>query len=712
MARRRLVAMLLLALLSGCGLAPSAARGTLPVAARERGSSAASASPAARPSPLGTPTTAPPSPMPSATAVTPGASATVTAGSSTSAAPSSTPGGAWLTLLPASGPPGTAVTVSGYVPTPPPPAAGPGLRYNVPFVTVCWAGCADGIDGQATAQWSTQQPNHFTLRFVVPPLPWMGHAGPHPLTPGAYAVSVECLTPPSAGQYVNCPPPLTATFRLTGPPPTRCVSGPCGQLRLAPTQGPPGTLVQVTGWAPLFQLPSMPATALSDTLSSSLLDLEPAGGASRPVTSAEMLAQAPDGRITGTLRVPADDAQGVLPPGRYAVVLRHGQATMSQPFTVTAAPSWAALGPHRLLWSTFAGFAAAPLAVDPTNPARLAACVGGGVRVSADGGATWTTFPTGAVDKAAAALASQLAATALGHRLAPVNTARCLAVALDPSHPTTLYAAFVTAPGSGLLPPPMAFGFVTTDQGRSWRAVPAPPGYAASQFGGWRVQAGGIAALFHGPERPWNQAPALAAELTTDGGQTWAPGRLACPLRGPCVAWGPATLCFGMGAPCPQWVETSTDRGATWAALAWPGSVDLRPAGVNELAALSNGDALVLTASGDFPLRRSADGGRTWTYVALPPLPGADLSVDLYPGLQLLPDGALLAWSTRRATWELLPPGASAWCTTAAPLPSGPAAMQAIGGQLWWIAGSAAREQQPASASLASVRCGPTGGGA
>lgn len=173
-------------------------------------------------------------------------------------APTATPTGSWISLSPASGPPGTIVEVHGYVPHAPTPHIVNG-QAEPSHGNGCWDGCPNGLREDALPLiWSTTQPGHFTMPFVVPSAPWVTADGAHSLTPGDYTIGVTCLIPPTVAKkgpgFVPCdqrPTAATTTFHLTGPGSPRCQTAPCAQLTLSPDHGPPGTEVQVSGWAPL-----------------------------------------------------------------------------------------------------------------------------------------------------------------------------------------------------------------------------------------------------------------------------------------------------------------------------------------------------------------------------------------------------------------------------------------------------------------------------
>jgi hypothetical protein len=133
--------------------------------------------------------------------------------------------------------------------------------------------------------------------------------------------------------------------------------------------------------------------------------------------------------------------------------------------------------------------------------------------------------------------------------------------------------------------------------------------------------------------------------------------------------------------------------------------------GPNQLAAFSgNGNPAAVAISGgsDFPLQSSVDGGQSWQAVSLPPLPESAGGGMPFPGLQILPDGSLLALP-EGGSWQLLPAGAADWCPlNASALPQSPAPFQAIGDRLWWlpqVEAAPGTVAAPVSLPLSSLKC-------
>lgn len=326
------------------------------------------------------------------------------------------------------------------------------------------------------------------------------------------------------------------------------------------------------------------------------------------------------------------------------------------------------------------------VSVDAGDPNRLAYCAPDEIRISADAGATWTSIPiAGAAD----------AASALGYPVFPPDGSQppqCFSVTLDASHPASIFAVFATAKEEFGAPPLFYMGFYTTDSGGTWQSAPFPEGASLETFGGFFSDGAGAVQALHTPvNAPPEASNVLPVLQTTDGGASWSPGSLTCPAMGPCLRWGPAAMTIpGMGSPLPQYALSSPDGGQTWVNLEPP--AELRVSPPNQLVAFSNETAMRISGSISFaadggnPVSLTLDGGQTWEDYPLPLLPGADPNIPVYPGLQVLPDGAFLSQGAEDARWYLLRPGVLEWCQLENPdLPSFPVALPAAGGSLRWV---------------------------
>ncbi len=249
-------------------------------------------------------------------------------------------------------------------------------------------------------------------------------------------------------------------------------------------------------------------------------------------------------------------------------------------------------------------------------------------------------------------------------------------------------------------PPEFFKGLITTDLGATWQLVPAPGPANDFAFGGFASWAGGrVEALFGSA----GDRPAGQVEATQDGGTAWQPQTLTCPPAGPCLRWGPSPSSIsGMGAPRPQSLLLSASGGQSWSASAI--TLDLHASVAGEVAGYDGGRAVVLAGQEPFPARWTNDGGTTWTTLTLPPLPGSPDAALAYPGLQIMPDGSLIALADDGG-WKTLPPGADAWCSLASDrLPKATVRLALAGDRVWWLDPDTGG---PSHAALAAFACPP-----
>lgn len=584
------------------------------------------------------------------------------------------------------------------------------------------------------------------MPFVVPSAPWFTADGAHSLTPGDYTIGVTCLIPPTVAKkgpgFVPCdqrPSAATATFHLTGPGSPRCQTAPCAQLTLSPDHGPPGTEVQVSGWAPLNDIIG------NEPFVYNLVIEHSGSNASAPFQLASVQ-QDLDGSIHGTARLPLSlgsgsnltagkqtfaletlipaKANGAVPtPSADISMTPLGKGGISSlrvllaptTFTVSAPPTWASLGSiHPIeIQPGASSNPSAAIAGDPTNPRRLAYCAPNSIQVSTDSGQHWSAIPTAGIAQAAKGSPYELFQTAN-------NPPSCTTVAVDPGHPDGFYATFnLIRTKYHSAPPTYAIGFFTNDAGKTWRLVPPPKGLDLSTFGGFQVTDRAVLAFFSQPSQTPKPASSLV-QATSDGGKTWNIGQILCPATGPCVTWGAADMIVtGMGATLPQPIERSTDNGKTWTPPSWPSTVFTRY-GSSQLVALGPTTVMLVgtgLANPPYPLLLSTDSGATWRVVNLPTLPNAGSDPLQFPGLTMLPNGNLIAWKSggqsNSGHWDLLQPGATSWCSaTGATLPTGSAAaapFQIIGDHLWWLEGAnPPGTGQPTikSAAVSALHCG------
>lgn len=607
-----------------------------------------------------------------------------------------------LTLTPTSGGPGTVVQIHGFVPGGPTQAAAQGNETDL-HANVCWGGCLDGLllQGQ-TVSWSDTQPGHFTIQFTVPSTPWLGAGGPQPLTSGDIPVGVQCLPPVEKGCALH-ESSLQASFHLNGVPNGRCQgTADCSQMSLSPTQGAPGEEIQVQGWAPLV-------TVIGEIPFGYTLMLAPPDNQQNAVSIGDVQ-QALDGSFTASFLVPQQiPGSGPLRAGTYRVSLyaMHGSDSQqvevaSTDFTVKGGLAWDTLHLNKPIWIQPSASPLDPeVAFDVTDKQRMAYCAPGSIRLTSDGGQTWTAISTAD----AAQVASQGNYPLFGQGEQPA----CVAVTLDSNHASSFYAVFQTAKKDMGAPPIYFMGYFTTDGGQTWKSVPVPSPALQENFGGFWTDGKVVEALYASQDQQPDQAPSPQVEQTTDGGATWAPAALLCPTEGPCLRWGPAGgMIGGMGSPLPQWVMRSPDGGKTW--LSTGHSVELRATGPDELVAFSPQEAALISGAADYPLLFTQDAGQTWQALSLPTPPGPQTGY-LYEGLQMLADGTLLIRSTDSSTWMMLLPGANAWCRLGAVgLPEISLLLEPAGGRLWWVPVIDANQpsaSQIQSVPVSSLKCAP-----
>jgi hypothetical protein len=634
----------------------------------------------------------------------------------TTATATSTPAGMWINLNPPTGARGTTVHVEGYLPGGLPEDQLKQQNY-LTHADICWDGCTDGLAEEGLeVNWSQNEPGRFSLMFVVPSIPWLANDGVHKLEPSDYPISLRYLDPnevnctdPSTGGKVCTPPiEISASFYLTegytGP---ECQdSSSCGWLKTNPTQGAPGDIIQVQGWAPLLSIIGQPFgySLVLETIPNavSFMDIYSFGG---------QVQQSMDGSFSGSFQVPQSiSGNSLLNPGSYSLALEAGGLEQANPgekistpiliapaqFEITAAPAWTAQQRSSPLWIQLSStIMDQMLVVDPNNSDQMAYCITGSIMASQDGGHSWASIPTDGIKDVALP----------GDMVIDTSQSMCTSVALDATHPDSYYAVFSTVSKQWGAPPMYYLGFYTTVQGKTWQLAPVTQLLTQStmetgSFGGFFTVGNAVETLYYNTtsDDPANQ-PTLEVKQTTDGGLTWTAASLACPYSGPCLRWGAApSEITGMGADLPQGVKASFDQGQNWVFTGQ--SAELRMIGPGELIALSETEALLISAGASYPLLYTADAGKTWQALALPPLPGVNSGWGIgYSGLQMLPDGSLVALNQDRGVWWLLSPSAQDWCSTGIAAPgNSPTLLVSSGGRIWWFdSASAKAESTPAS---------------
>jgi hypothetical protein len=547
-----------------------------------------------------------------------------------------------LSVSPPAGPPGTIATITGTANRGPVRSQPSGGLKLDDHTQACWVAC-DVLSYSPVVHWSSGSPGQFEISFLVPSVPWMTAVGIQRPVPGHYPIVLPCI-PDLYDQGKGCKSEqLTGSFQMTGPVPSLCGAGqPCSAIEVSPTQGPPGSVVAVRGWAPLVGL---------------------------------------GGQALVYLRVQtANTAWDSFP------------TLASTSFRVTAQPDWASLGTLHALSILRSGLDA--FGVDPANPQRFAYCSGSAIQITADGGQTWSPIPIQGVVAASAATKYPLGT---GYQANPVS---CDTVGLDPTHPSSFFALFSSVDHNG--PPPMYYvGYFTTDAGRSWRPVPVPAGSDMGAFGGFRVDLAGVRALY----TLWSDAlpadqPMVAVELTADGGITWGKENLVCPPAGPCIALGSKSWARCMAVEGWEAVLVSTDNGKSWSTTNHIGSCWR----VVDVVGLASGRLVTLDGRSQFPLTVSDDGDRTSRTIALPLLPNQTNTYPEYGNLELLPDGRLLSVSDH--WYLLAPGASAWCTVAGSPIRNQTSesnrAPQLIRDHFWWLDGWPATLH---SSALGALHC-------
>jgi hypothetical protein len=563
-----------------------------------------------------------------------------------------------LSVSPASGPPGTVVTLSGYIPN---VGAHPATFSGV----INFGGFPDGLAiNPDRISWSTTNPGHFVTRFTVPPVPWLSPKGEVPLTPGTYQVGIQCFGVVVPGCATR-PDEASIPFHLTG----SGTVAPTPTLSITPAEARPGDTITVSGWAPLteefgphpfgYQLVWEQHGMVSQW-----------GGLGN-------VNQTANGDVSATIRLPATLAPfGPLGPGSGHLALEYTFTALYKmtghhkgkpdnlvvaptPFTVLAPLAWRnAVRPGSVTALTsnqnqgfFAGLA--------SGGGLVFSASGGGLWKSADGGRHWMAVPLKTLAPVIAAEGFKVFGGVAG-------------VVVAPGHPKSLFISVSSENPRYGVPPIQLLGAYTTDGGAAWHAVPVPPGQAAADFGGYQVVGKAVWAWFT------NDKGVMAAEATWNGGQSWAPVVPHCPAQGPCLYMGPVPSdSYGaMGV-----AETSaivTAHNHRWVTVA---TTPVNMGGPSTLVTLGGNTAL-LVGNPQYPVQLTTDNGASWTYVAVPPLPA---NGGIPTSLRILPNGTLLALDSANSRWYELAPGADAWASVPSDLTlRGFPNMAVVGRMVYW----------------------------
>ena len=342
--------------------------------------------------------------------------------------------------------------------------------------------------------------------------------------------------------------------------------------------------------------------------------------------------------------------------------------------TKTHSVPWASLGIVRPVLTQPAE-GGSPIAAQPTS-ATVGWCTQKGVEVSSS-----TRRSTLVSDNLVGPLLKRAHLTLDSPSGKASSTATCEDVALDPSHPETVYAAFQASHG-GSIPPAYGVALVTTNLGRSWQFVPPPKGYTLTDFAGFVERRNGVELLYSSnyffPLKPGQSAAFVAARSAT-GGRSWTDVSLECPNGSPCVIFGPEAPQGACGMS--QWQQSVLVgaiyylRGATrWRAAG--GAASVSQCGNQQLVATAARNEFLVDRTRSNALLHTDDGIH-WTAVSLPKIDGAPVGGRFAPLGQMMTlaaNGALIAVagspSSTAERLVMLRPRSTAWCATNAVLPT------------------------------------------
>jgi hypothetical protein len=349
-------------------------------------------------------------------------------------------------------------------------------------------------------------------------------------------------------------------------------------------------------------------------------------------------------------------------------------ATPSIAATRSRSVPWASLGTVRPLLIQPSGWGS-PIAAQPGS-ATIGWCGPKGVAISSGRGQS-TLVPDVSVGKMLKSFHLALSSSPGSSRA----VATCEDIALDPSHPKTVYAGFQASKG-GDIPPSFEVALVTTNMGRTWRYVPPPKGYTLTDFAGFVERPSDVEMLYATnyffPLKPGRSAAFVAVRPST-GGRSWTDIGLSCPAGAPCVIFGPEAPQGACGMS--EW-QQSVLVGALYE---YRGTTRWRAAGAVRSVSQCSSQQLVATASGDeFLVDRSRPNallfthdGSHWTVVSLPKIDGAPVGGRLAPLGQMMTlaaNGTLIATAgspfVTAEHLEILKAGSNAWCATRAVLPA------------------------------------------
>lgn len=575
-----------------------------------------------------------------------------------------------IALRPDAGPPGTRVTIEGYIPSMNNVAVAPASTYQVQG-NIGFGGFKLGLNiAGTTIHWAKNRSGHFTTTFRVPTTAWLTANGTHPLKAGVYKVAIDCIGNVAQRGCAMGPDEAAASFKLT-----RGASNPAPHpwLRFSPSTARPGQTIHVRGWAPLTNIIGTAPYGYSLTWSED--------GQSLGYGALGQVAQSLSGNVSGSFQIPADSGfdaptqAGIAHVGLEYIFFGRA-ASAGAPSAKGMVSAVLAVSPFHvrapLTWNDLKVNSPIHL-VDNSNPAAVDGMTvavpnmaDGGLWVSHSGGAAFSTMSISSLVPIADAEGYPVL---WGGAQAP----QVHAVLLDHAAPSSLFITVAAVKQPYGAPPIFYTPYFSTDRGTTWHAVPVPRGLSQGTFDGFQASGTRIYA-------DWGSGRRTASEYTADGGLTWQNGLIGCPSAGPCLRFGPYAHEYpgmGVGIMQPIMRQNPAHRWMTSTTVTAPVS-----ASPSQLAALSSKRALLIDSSAQYPVELTTNGGRTWQYVALPQYRRqAPLQ------LMMLANGDLLGQFEVGAgsQWALLPPRSAVWrLIPTTVLPGNITGLTQTGTELWW----------------------------
>jgi hypothetical protein len=253
---------------------------------------------------------------------------------------------------------------------------------------------------------------------------------------------------------------------------------------------------------------------------------------------------------------------------------------------------------------------------------------------------------------------------------------------------------------------------------------------SVDDFGGFIKSGFDVEALFFDVNDNNSQFPPgtshglVSAEVTSNGGASWAATTLGCAIIGPCTTFGPYQAGHCAMNPSPQSLLQGpagaiATSGVTWTTTFWSATVD--SCWSPQLVVTSLHDLMLLDPLSQYPLMQSTNSGQTWTSIALPQITATNFgpgSIQLGNSLLIATDGSLFsvvsAASGQRQGLFRLNPGATEWCQVPKVIGGNPStnivgSMRTSGADLMWTQTTYPNRENPTLSlhvvPLSSLRC-------